>query len=247
MRTYKVGILFYCMKTDTAKELLQKVQEDYLKIAEDFNKTRKYPWPEFKYFKKHINKNDTILDLGCGNGRLYEFIKDIDGINYIGIDNNSTLTGIAQKNYPSAKFVVGNLLDIPYSGKADCALSIASLHHIPSRLLRTKSIREIHDKLKNDGIFIITVWNLFQKAYIKYVIKSLYNFIVQFGKYDWNDTFIPWGKTGTQRYYHAFTPSELKKLLRKNGFSIIDMFYTKKGEKTSFFNSHNICVICRKK
>lgn len=235
------------MKPDTAKELLKKVQNDYKKIAGEFDKTRKRPWPEFEYFKKYIQKNDIVLDIGCGNGRLYEFLKDIPDIKYTGIDNNNEFIKIAQKNYPSANFVVGNLMNLPFKDNADIALSIASLHHIPSRLLRKKSIREIHAKLKNDGILIITVWNLFQKRYIKYIIKALFNFIVRFGKFGWNDAFIPWGKSGIDRYYHAFTPNELKSLIKNNGFSIVDMFYTKKGVKTSFFNSHNICVICRKK
>lgn len=235
------------MKPDTAKKLLEKVKQDYKTIAPEFDKTRKYPWPEFEYFKKYIRKNDTILDIGCGNGRLYDFFNNFTKINYIGIDNNHALIKLAQKNYPSANFLVGNFIDIPPIRKSNIALAIASLHHIPSRHLRKKSIREINKNLKNDGLMIITVWNLFQRTYLKYVIKSLYNFIIQLGKYDWNDTFIPWGKTGVKRYYHAFTPFELKNLLKNNGFCVIEIFYTRKGKKTSFFNSHNICIICRKK
>jgi SAM-dependent methyltransferase len=235
------------MKPKTAKEILNNVKESYTKIADEFDLTRKRPWPEFKYFKEYINENDTVLDIGCGNGRLYEFLKDISNIKYIGIDNNTELIRLAQKNYPSANFLVGNLLDLPVKAKADVALSVASLHHIPSSSLRKKSIQEIHEKLKSDGVLEIIVWNLFQNRYIKYILKSLFKFIIHLGKYDWNDTFIPWGNSGVLRYYHAFTPRELKKLLKRNNFSIIDMFYSKKGEKTGFFNSYNICVICRKK
>lgn len=235
------------MKPNTAKELLDKVTNDYSKIAVEFDKTRKRPWPEFKYFKKYVRKNDTVLDLGCGNGRLYDFFRKHTHINYIGIDNNKAFIELAQKNYPRAKFLLGNLFNIPVTQSVDSTLAIASLHHIPSSALRKKSIREIHSKLKNDGLLIITVWNLFQMAYIKHVVKGVFKFIIQLGKYDWNDTFIPWGKSGVQRYYHAFTPFELKRLLHNNDFTIIEMFYTRKGEKTSFFKSHNICAVCRKK
>lgn len=235
------------MKQDTAKKLLKKVHKDYMQIAEDFSQTRKWLWPEFDFFRKYINKGDSILDLGCGNGRFYPFVKKIKNISYIGIDNNETLIDYAQKNYTSTKFVVGDLLNIPYYDQADILFSIASFHHIPSSKLRNKSAQELNRVLKKNGFAIITVWNLFQKRYRKHVIKSLFNFIVHFGKYDWNDTFIPWSKTGVDRYYHAFTPGELKKIFKKNGFDIVDMFYTQKGKKTSFFKSHNICLVCKKR
>ncbi len=232
------------MKQKTAKQLLEKVEADYKKIALDFSKTRKWLWPEFNFFKKYIKKNQTVIDFGCGNGRLYEFF---DNVNYIGIDNNKKFIEIAQKNYPSTKFVFGNLIDFNSTYQADLIFSIAAFHHIPSNTLRKKSIQVFNKNLNNDGIVILTVWNLFQISYIKYVFKSILRFIIKFGKYDWNDTFIPWGKTGVYRYYHAFTPWELKKLFKNNGFDIIEMFYTRKSKKVNFLQSHNICLVCRKK
>jgi len=232
------------MKEKTAKELLKKVEKDYGQIAEDFDKTRKWLWPEFDFFKKYTKPNQTILDFGCGNGRLYELFEDI---NYIGIDNNKNFIKIAQKNYPSAKFVFGNLIELPSTYQADLIFSIATFHHIPSVKLRKKSIQVLNQNLKQDGVLILTVWNLFQKKYFKYVLMAILRFIYTFGKYDWNDTFIPWGKSGIKRYYHAFTPNELKRLFKKSHFEIIDMFYTKKGNKVPFLLSHNICLICRKK
>lgn len=232
------------MKAKTAKELLKKVEEDYSKIAPEFDETRKFLWPEFEFFKKHLKNNLTILDFGCGNGRLYELFENI---NYIGIDNNKEFIRLAQKNYPSAKFVLGDLIEMPPTYQADLIFSIAAFHHVPSLALRKKSIQILKQNLKQDGLLILTVWNLFQKKYFKYILKSIFNFLIKFGKYDWNDTFIPWGKSGIKRYYHAFTPNELKKLFKNNSFEILEMFYTCKGKKVSFLKSHNICLICRKK
>jgi SAM-dependent methyltransferase len=232
------------MKAKTAKELLEKVEADYSKIASEFDETRKWLWPEFDFFKKHLKNDLTILDFGCGNGRLYEFFEKV---NYIGIDNNKEFIKIAQKNYPSAKFVLGNLIQMPSTYQADLIFSIASFHHVPSLVLRKKSIHVLKQNLKHDGLLILFVWNLFQKKYIKYIFKSIFKFVITFGKYDWNDTFIPWGKSDVKRYYHAFTPNELKRLFNKNGFEILEMFYTRKGKKVSFLKSHNICLVCKKK
>jgi alkylated DNA repair protein alkB family protein 8 len=224
------------MKASTAKELLKKVQKDYEAIAEEFSKTRQYAWPEFLHFKKYINEGNTIVDLGCGNGRLYDSVKDLKNIKYIGIDNNKKFIQLAQKKYSSTQFVIGDALNIPLNKEADIVLSIASLHHIASSRLRKKCVQEIRKIVKKDGYVIVTVWNLFQKRYMKYIIKSLINYFVQFGKYDWNDTFIPWGDSGINRYYHAFTTRELKKLFESNGFEVVELFKT-----------NNICLVCRKK
>ncbi len=213
------------MYKKTTTKLLQKVVGDYNNISENFHQTRKYPWEEFNKFLKYIKDEDILTDLGCGNGRFYDFIKQHKKINYIGIDNNKKLLKKAKLNTSkktSAKFIYGDLLKIPLKETSiDTAVSIASLHHIPSKKLKEKSIKEIKRILKDDGILIITVWNLFQKKYKKYIFQSYLRFFYTLGKYNFRDTFIPWGKTGTKRYYYAFKFKELKKLLEKNNFKIL--------------------------
>ena len=117
----------------------------------------------------------SILDVGCGNGRLFELFKDVD---YTGIDNNKMFINIAQKNYTSAKFVRDNLVKFKSPYQADLIFSIAAFHHIPSTALRKKSIQNLHNNLKDEGVLILTVWNLFQKKYRKYVLKAFFKFLV---------------------------------------------------------------------
>ena len=235
------------MKTKAAKYLLEKTKKDYRKITSEFSNTRNWLWPEFFFFRKYIKKDGHLIDFGCGNGRFFEFVKDMKNLRYTGIDNNPEFIKIAQKNYTSTKFLVGDFIDIPRVPKADNIFAVASFHHVPSLELRKKSIQNLNDILNKDGILIENGYELYQKRYRKYRIKSLFNYFIHFGKYDWNDTFIPWSTSGVDRYYHAFTPNELKKLFKKNGFEILEMFYTKKGKKSKFLNSHNICMICKKK
>ena len=210
------------MNQKTAKNLLEKIIADYNDISEDFDKTRKNEWKEFEQFLEFIQRNQTIADLGCGNGRFYKFLKKSKlNIDYVGVDNNTSLLEKAQKSFPNVKFVKGDLLTLPIQDNhIDTAIAIASLHHIPSTKLREKAISEMFRILKKDGILIITVWNLFQSKYKKYIWKSRLRHILSFGKYDWHDTFIPWGHSGVKRYYYAFKQKELRKLLKKN-FEII--------------------------
>ena len=223
------------MREKTAISLLKKVVKDYADIAEEFNQTRKNKWEEFDNFLKYIKDKNIVADIGCGNGRFYEFLKKHKKTKYIGIDNNRKLLEKAKKE-EGAKFMKGDLLKIPLKKDiVNVVLEIASLHHIPSKKLREKAIKEANRVLKTNGIFIVSVWNLFQPKYKKYIRKAFLKSILTLGKYDTRDTFIPWAKK-TERYYYAFKENELQKLLEKNGFKILEK------EK-----NNNIVFICRKK
>ncbi|MFH1284373.1 MAG: class I SAM-dependent methyltransferase [Candidatus Peregrinibacteria bacterium] len=224
------------MNEKTANELLKKVAEDYKKLSDEFDTTRKYDWKEFEFFLPYIKNNDFLVDLGCGNGRFFQFIHKHKKIKYLGIDNNPPFIKKAQKTYKNATFIEGDMLNIPVEDKkADIVISIAALHHIPSKKLRAATIEEMHRILRKNSTLMLTVWNLFQPKYKKYIWKSRLKHILSLGKYDSRDTFIPWGKSGIKRYYYAFKEKELKNLLEKK-FKIIKEI---KG--------NNLVFICRKK
>lgn len=209
------------MKEAVAKQILEKIRRDYSEIADDFHQTRKSDWKEFHIFLNYIKDGNFIADLGCGNGRFYDFIKKYNKISYIGIDNNKKLLKHAETQQ-KAKFIHGDLLSLPLDNEiADLAVAIASLHHIPSQKFRKQAVKEIYRILKKDGFAIVTTWNLFQPKYKKYIWKARLKHISSLGKYDWRDCFIPWGKSEVIRYYYAFTAKELRKLLQNAGFKIV--------------------------
>jgi len=224
------------MHPKTAAKILKKVKQDYDDISEEFDKSRKREWKEFKEILPYIKDGDKVLDLGCGNGRLFEFIQKNRKISYTGVDSSKKLISIAKKTYPKAKFIVGDMLSLPFKkAEFDVIISIAALHHIPSAKLRAHAIKEMERISKPGARLIVMVWNLFQPKYKKYIWKSRFKYILSFGGYDSNDTFIPW-KNEAKRYYHAFKERELGKLLKDNGFEILK-------DKTG----NNLIAICRKK
>ena len=105
---------------------------------------------------------------------------------------------------------------------------VASFHHLPGKNYRMQALENMKSVLKPDGMLVISVWNLWQKKYRKHIFKSLLNL----HKYDFADTFIPWGKTGVNRYYHAFTIYEMRNLLRESGFYLVDEIMVRKGSVT---------------
>jgi ubiquinone/menaquinone biosynthesis C-methylase UbiE len=224
------------MRKSTAKNLLQKVVKDYSKISTEFSNSRKHNWSEFESYLPYIKDQDILIDLGCGNGRFYKFIKEHRKLNYTGIDNNPELINFAKKLNPGVEFENGDILDIPVQDKSvDVIACIAALHHIPSKELRKDAIQETHRVLREKGIYILSVWNLFQRKYRKYIWKARFKSIFTLGRFDSRDTLIPWGKSGVKRYYYAFTVKELKRLVEKAGFKIL---------KEEIGN--NIVLICQK-
>lgn len=234
------------MRESTAKKLLKKVKNDYNQIAGEFSDTRNYQWEEFNFFKKYLYEGANILDLGCGNGRLLNFLYQNflnSNFSYIGVDNSEKLLEEAHKKFPKAIFLPGDHLSIPLeSNTIDIVFSIASFHHIPSKKLRIAALEEMKRVTKKDGKIILVVWNLWQKKYLKNIFLAIFKSILTFFNYAPNDLFISW-RNKQKRYYHAFLPFEIKELLSKTNLKIVEEIPANRLEKTSFFKCRNYCLI----
>lgn len=232
-------------------DIRNKVRTDYNTIAEHFSETRSAPWPEFRFFEEYLRDGDSLLDLGCGNGRVYEFLqKGEKDVRYTGLDFSEKLIEQGRKKYPDAAFVVSDMTELPFKEESfDHVWAIASFHHLPTRELRKRCLDEIQRVLKPGGYFIMTCWSLFQKKYRSAFLKN-WKYLLKADLERFSDLQIPWknqsGETLAERYYHAFTPRRLCKLVQESGFEIVDEFYSLKDKKVNFFKSHNICIVAKK-
>ena len=236
------------MKKNTEKELLKIVKNNYEKAAEHFSETRKKRiWPELENLAKLVPESSSVLDLGCGNGRLLDaFDKKI---NYFGIDQSEALVKIARERYQNSIFQVGDILNlnkldfkknnIPL--RFDFIFSIAVLQHIPNKNKRIEVLRNLKNYMKPGAKLIFSNWNMWEipkykkLIYKTFLLKYLGKNNLDFGDiiFDWKDST---GKITSQRYYHAFTKRELKQILTKAGFK------TEKIYKDKF----NFYVIARR-
>ncbi len=219
-----------------AENILSRVKKHYSLVYEKFSRTRDKPWYEINFlFNRYIEKNDCVLDLGCGNGRFYELIKD--RTNYFGIDNSEELISLARKRYPEADFKKGDALNIPFPDNYfNKVFSVSVLHHFPSKDLREDFLKECKRVLKPGGILIITVWDLTKKPRIKKLAyKNYFLKIIGKSKLDFNDVLVDWHGI-SKIFVHLFTFSELKNLVKKSGFKLIDSGTIKIKDKKSLSN-----------
>lgn len=217
------------MKKEVSDNLLNLVKANYQNIASNFDVTRKKEiWPEVRRLVAEVKKGAKVLDIGCGNGRLLETLKS-RGVDYLGIDNSQELIKLAKQNYPQNRFIVGDLLNLGEisEGDFDYIFCLAVLPHIPGEDLRVKALRELKSKTVSGGKIIISAWNLWQatsgqKNFPWLIFSSWITSWFKANKLDFGDLIFPWknsqGQSLSDRYYHAFTSRELRRLVKRAGF-----------------------------
>lgn len=212
-----------------------ELESGYDLISNKFSATRSFFWRDFGFFGSYVKKGDQILDFGCGNGRLLAFFKG-KSIGYKGVDVSSELIRLAKEKYPDEednflKITSHNTLPFP-DDFFNKVFSIAVFHHFPKEYAEQMA-KELYRIVRPGGIVIITVWNLWQRKKIGYIIRSLFNL-------NFKNIHIPFKDNRGNvfyRYHRAYTKSELGNIFKKAGFSI---------EKVDIINKKNILLIAKK-
>jgi SAM-dependent methyltransferase len=221
------------MNKQTQKELLDMVRRNYEDIADEYHETRKKHleplWHNLIKLAKEVKDKERVLDIGCGNGRLLEAFlgKEID---YLGIDTNEKLLAYAKERYPGRNFLVGDILKLGelIELNFDHVFAMAVFHHLPGKELRIQALRQLKNKIKNNGRIVITVWNLWgQKKFRKIIFKFAILKLMKKNKMGFGDILFPGFNLRSQRYYHAFSQRGLKKIVKKAGLKVDSIYKDK--------------------
>jgi ubiquinone/menaquinone biosynthesis C-methylase UbiE len=216
------------MDKKTQQQLLKLVKKNYQEIAAEYDRTRRKTttplWQKMDEYARKVSSGNRILDVGCGNGKLLEFLPA--NIDYLGIDSSKKMIEISASRFPGKKFKTADILELQKLNETDFdeIFCIAVIHHLPGQDLRIRALQNMAEKLNPGGKIIITAWNLWsQKKFRKLLFKNLALKLLGGNKMEIGDIVFDWKgsnkQTASKRYYHAFTKKEFKKIIKKAGLT----------------------------
>lgn len=191
------------------------VRDVYDEIATHFSKTRVNPWPEVESFLSGRSAS-TGLDIGCGNARHAESLLTVTDCT-IGLDLSRNLLAEATERVDGTgvAFLQGDAATLALaSDTVDIALYVATLHHLPDRKRRVRSLDEMARVL--DGVGLVSAWSTTHDRFdTPGATASGFDTTI-----DWT---LPDGDT-VPRFYHIYAPAEFERDLVESDLTVERVF-----------------------
>lgn len=230
------------MKADIARSLIALNRKFYSDFGKPFSATRGRIQPGVRRVLDSLKGDETILDLGCGNGELARALaREGHRGAYLGLDFSLPLLADAESVLGfSAEFrevdltqlaVISNQIAItgyPFSGtRWSLITAFAVLHHIPSQRLRLDILKAIHELLASDGRFIHSNWQFLNSPRLRQRVREWNEAGLTEADVDDGDFLLDWRSGGTGlRYVRHFSEAELAGLAESSGFEIVETYHS---------------------
>jgi len=223
------------MKTAIAKRLLELNQQFYQTFGTEFSATRRRIQPGVKRILNLIGPDESILDLGCGNGELARLlVRHGHRAPYTGLDFSLPLLREAEGLPGNFSFIEADLtgewdvrISVSASQRFDVVTAFAALHHIPSEAMRLKILKQVHGVLEPGGRFIQSNWQFLNSERLRARIQPWERAGLSAAEVDANDYLLDWRRGGEGlRYVHHFDEAELTALAAATGFQVCETFHS---------------------
>ena len=122
----------------------------------EMRESRKLSEHEVEVLDKFLNiakrnvSRPNVLDIGCGDARLYDVYLSEHGVAITGIDISEEQIQRAKRNLPYATFVKDDFMKYKFENKYDSIVSFYSIYNIP-RENHPKLFRKMYRWLNSDG------------------------------------------------------------------------------------------------
>jgi SAM-dependent methyltransferase len=201
-------------------------------------------WYSFRHwtiFRKELEavaqrwQDGRLLNLGCAHGP--DFLPFRENFELHGVDFSGEMIKLARRYADKfgfdADLAVADVGQLPYADQTfDWAISVATYHHVKGKDERETAFRELSRVLKPGGEAFITVWNRWQTRFWFH------------GK----EVSVPWRRREETfyRYYYLYSYAEIKRLVRRSGFEVLDCFPESSYRYPLKWFSRNICLLLKK-
>ena len=224
------------MNDETIERLLALNRRFYASFAEHFAASRSVSDPALTSILPYLPYDATILDVGCGNGRLALLLdQERPGSTYVGVDAIPELIEEAREQagqlpQTDTTFSVADvtrpnwtkgLPQVPF----DCTVVLAVLHHVPDFGLRARVLRAVAAVLKPQGYTILSTWRFLAHARMRRKIVDWDEVGIDEGQLEPGDYLLDWKRGGRGlRYCHMVDEQEVERLAAASGFVVRETF-----------------------
>ena len=244
------------MDHTTRGRSLKASSHPYDVIGHEWDRLRQRPREEWNAFLPFVAHGARVLDAGCGNGRLYDFLNGRD-VRYTGVDSSEVMIKIAKARSQKSevggqtsdpRFLICDIQSLPFSDESfDVVFCCAVLHHLETPAERLHALTECYRVLAVGGMLFLTNWNLL--AVSSMLRQKLWHPAPLVRFLTSRNATIPWKIPGVQtfyRFYHSFRLKELRELLKEAGFDIQELRYDRRGIRACWWSGLNSIAIAKK-
>ena len=175
------------------------------------NSANQYAWAKELIVKLEPNGNETLLDIGCGDGKITaEIAKCLPNGRAVGIDSSAQMINLAQttfpkQEYPNLSFQMIDARKVPFQNEFDLIFSNAALHWIVDQ----KAVLDgVQRSLKPKGRFVVQMAG---KGNAQDIISILNDLLTE---NHWRQFFVgftfPYGFFGSEEYMAFLVEAGLK-------------------------------------
>lgn len=222
------------MQPDIAQKIIDLNHQFYQSFATDFSETRGRLQIGVIKVLKRIPKDSSVLDLGCGNGKvLLQLAESGFKGKYLGADFSLGLLEWAGKDQPAGfestfielDLTAPNWNEVLQPSPFSVICCFATLHHIPSDEIRLRLLKNIRKYLAPDGTLYLSVWQFTRSERLRKKILPWDTVGIKDDQVEEGDYLLDWKRGGIgTRYVHLYNPKELNHLADRSGFKIIESF-----------------------
>ncbi len=217
------------MNDEVARQLLDLNRRFYGVLAGPFAETRETPQPGFTRLLAALSQTPvSVLDVGCGNGRFGHFLAQHNALaHYAGVDFSGELLTKAAMRVPGDYFQ----RDLSQPGcldgliQYDTVVCLAVLQHIPGHANRVRLLREMGDRLGENGRLILSTWQFMDSDRQRRKLRDWAEVSLSAADVEPNDYLLTWQRDGFGlRYVCYVDEAETAVLAQKANLAILDQF-----------------------